>query len=560
MAFSKDGKYFGFTQTDINGNFRIDSGLGTGDYFVIASKGSAYTMQPAQVHVIAGQETKNVVIKIKGDVIVQAVVEGKVTDDQGRPLAGAEVSGGGNTTVTDANGNYVLIVSIIGKTSSEVEITASKRGYKDQTKKVNVSAGGTYTLDFQLEALPSGTLKGRVLGISAAKKKAQLSLTLSSTNVSVGSTVIISGQLSPARPGEVTLYYSFNGSDFTELASIALSDGSYSYQFKPTENGIYEFKAIWPGDNEYEQAVSEVKTLIVVKAAEKVTPKVSISLSKTSAKVGDSITVSGSIKPFKGSTKVIIVITSPSGSTNQYEVTSTNGKFSYTFKVDVKGKWKVKALVPASEIYNNASSSEVTVDVSEKKKCIIATVTFGSEVSPEVNFLRGFRDNLILKTFSGRRFYVAFDAFYYSWSTPVAMYIEEHPYLKGIVKVILYPLLGILKITAVAVMPWFNMAPEVATITAGFIASTLIGLVYVFPIALFIHLIRARYGKAKPVPEKLVKANGYLSLFSLIALSIGVLLLNPWLSTFSSSLFVLSNISLASIAALYILERKKIIK
>ena len=563
FASSKDGKYFGYAQTDINGNFRIDSGLGTGDYIVVASKGTAFTMQPVQVHVEAGKEKKNVIVKIKGNVVVQAVIKGKVTDKQGKPLAGAEVSGGGNTTVTDADGNYMLVVTLYGKSSSEMEITALKRGYKKQVKKIKVEAGGTYTLDFQLEALPSGILKGRVLGVSAvAKKKAQLLLVLSSTNVQVGSSITISGQLTPARPGKVTIYYSFNGSSYTELASVSLSNGKYSYQFKPNKNGVYKFKAVWPGDSEYEQATSDIKTLTVIKAAEKVTPTVSISLSKTTATVGDSITVSGSITPFKGPTKVIIVVMGPGGP-KQYEVTSTNGKFSYSFKVGAKGVWKVKALIPVSERYNKASSNEVTVNVQEaaqKKKCIIATVTFGSEVSPEVNFLRGFRDNLILETFSGRRFYVAFDTFYYSWSTPVAMYIEGHPYLKGMVKLLLYPLLGVLKITVMAVMPWFNMAPEIATITAGFIASSLLGLVYVLPIALLVHLIRAKYGKAKPVPGKVVKTNGYLSLISLIALGIGVLILNPWLTTLSSLLFVLSNISLASVATLYFLERKKIIK
>lgn len=413
-------------------------------------------------------------------------------------------------------------------------------------------------MDFQLEPQPWGILKGRVLGVSTAKKKAQLSIFLSTNTISLGDSVIISGQLSPIREGKITLYYSYNNETFTKLAEITLSNGRYSYSFKPTKEGIYRFKAEWPGDNQYDRAVSQVITL----ETQKITPQVSITLSKSSAKVGETITVSGTISPFKGSTKIIIQISSPSG-VKQYQITSTDGKFSYSFKVDMKGIWKVKAIVPIGTIYNEASSTELTVNVSEapqQKKCIIATVTFGSEVSPEVNFLRNFRNNLILQTFSGRRFYVAFDAFYYSWSTSVALYIESHPYLKNIVKPILYPLLGVLKITALIVMPWFTLQPEIATVTAGILASSLLGLVYLFPIELTVHILRARYGKSKPIPRNLIKINSYISILSLILLIIGVFILNPWLTTITSSSLVLSNIVLAGTLPLYFLEKRKVVK
>jgi len=94
----------------------------------------------------------------------------------------------------------------------------------------------------------------------------------------------------------------------------------------------------------------------------------------------------------------------------------------------------LKDFYDKSEIYTSAGSNEVKITV-EEKKCIIATVTFGSELSPEVNFLRSFRDNLILKTHSGRQFYIA-DEFYYSWSTPVANLIASNQVLKTLVKLL----------------------------------------------------------------------------------------------------------------------------
>jgi len=563
MAASQDGKYMGWAETDLNGNFRIESGLGTGQYMIIAMKGNAFNKMPVQAKVVAGQETKNVVITIQGSPVFEAIIKGKVTDNKGKPLRNVKVSCLGASDSTDSNGLYELKISFT-QSPTNVEVKASLKGYKEATKSVKVEAGKIYNVDLKLEPKPWGILKGRVLGMTSAvaKKNAKLTLALSSTSITLGESVTLSGQLSPARGGKVTIYYSYNNGAFTKLADVSLSNGKYSYNFKPTKTGVYKFKAEWPGDNEYNKAVSSITTLNVVKQEGKITPNIQITVSKTSANVGDTITVSGTISPFKGSTKVTIVVTGPGG-TKQYDVTSTNGKFSYSFKVDSKGTWKVKAVIPSSDNYNTASSSELTISVSEapqQKKCIIATVTFGSEVSPEVNFLRNFRNNLILKTFSGRRFYVAFDAFYYSWSTPVAMYIEEHPYLKNIVKPILYPLLGALKVTAFIVMPWFMVQPEIATITAGIIASSLLGLIYVFPIAFVIHMLRTRFNKSKPIPDKLIKTNGYILVISLTLLSIGVLFFAPWLTTIASSILVLSTIAFAGITPLYILEKRKIIK
>ena len=42
--------------------------------------------------------------------------------------------------------------------------------------------------------------------------------------------------------------------------------------------------------------------------------------------------------------------------------------------------------------------------------CLIATASFGSELAPEVEFLRDFRDNKILRTFAGSGFMMAFNA------------------------------------------------------------------------------------------------------------------------------------------------------
>jgi len=82
--------------------------------------------------------------------------------------------------------------------------------------------------------------------------------------------------------------------------------------------------------------------------------------------------------------------------------------------------------------------------VAEEKKggCLIATAAFGSEMAPQVQFLREIRDNTVLQTESGSAFMIGFNQFYYSFSPTVADYERENPAFKEAVKITLTPLLA----------------------------------------------------------------------------------------------------------------------
>ena len=73
--------------------------------------------------------------------------------------------------------------------------------------------------------------------------------------------------------------------------------------------------------------------------------------------------------------------------------------------------------------------------------CLIATATFGSEMAPQVQFLRELRDNTVLQTESGTLFMAGFNQFYYSFSPYIADYERENPAFKETVKLALTPLL-----------------------------------------------------------------------------------------------------------------------
>lgn len=71
--------------------------------------------------------------------------------------------------------------------------------------------------------------------------------------------------------------------------------------------------------------------------------------------------------------------------------------------------------------------------------CFIATAAFGSPVQKHVRLLKDFRDQFLLSNTPGRLFVRA----YYRYSPPFAEYISDHDVLKGAVRVMLYPLVGL---------------------------------------------------------------------------------------------------------------------
>ena len=97
-------------------------------------------------------------------------------------------------------------------------------------------------------------------------------------------------------------------------------------------------------------------------------------------------------------------------------------------------------VIPESSEEQTQSSEEQTQS-SEGGGCLIATAAFGSEMAPQVQFLREIRDNTVMNTQSGTIFMTGFNQFYYSFSPYVADYQRENPVFKEAVKVTLTPLL-----------------------------------------------------------------------------------------------------------------------
>ena len=137
--------------------------------------------------------------------------------------------------------------------------------------------------------------------------------------------------------------------------------------------------------------------------------------------------------------------------------TDSDGNFELKFRISQTATPGDYQVIVSAIIDNMPVISAATFEVVEKgekvtpaeqaaeeKKggCLIATAAFGSELAPQVQFLRELRDNTVLQTESGSAFMIGFNQFYYSFSPTVADYERENPAFKEAVKITLTPLLA----------------------------------------------------------------------------------------------------------------------
>jgi hypothetical protein len=184
-------------------------------------------------------------------------------------------------------------------------------------------------------------------------------------------------------------------------------------------------------------------------------------------------------------------------------------------------------------------------------QCIIATATYGSEFTPEVRFLRGFRDNRVLATTAGAEFMQVFNAWYYSFSPHVASWLASTPPAREIARVLLAPLLAILHLSEISYAA-LAFTPEVAVTIAGVVASSLIGVIYFG----FVLAIVLRRSALRPWRRVLM----FIALawcLSLLLLTLGLVASISPVVMVATSLLVLSTITLGACSVPITVSRLK---
>ena len=126
-------------------------------------------------------------------------------------------------------------------------------------------------------------------------------------------------------------------------------------------------------------------------------------------------------------------------------------------------------------------------------RCVVATAAYGSELAPEVVYMRHVRDNMIGSNSIGRTLVDGWNSFYYSWSPHVAQFIDSNNVVKPVFRVLLLPLAGTIHLTAsiYSILESVNVA--FASVIAFLVAAfSSIGVYIMVPLFAFKAICRRR--------------------------------------------------------------------
>jgi hypothetical protein len=136
------------------------------------------------------------------------------------------------------------------------------------------------------------------------------------------------------------------------------------------------------------------------------------------------------------------------------------------------------SLTTTASTYTNLATVKGTGITS----CPVSYVTNGNRLQPYAAFLRTFRDK-IQNTTAGSTFMATFNSWYYSWAPAVTYSVATNPVAYRAVQITVAPLIGILYASYYAYALTAPLNAEVGAIMAGVVAASLIGLVYLAPVA-----------------------------------------------------------------------------
>ena len=207
---------------------------------------------------------------------------------------------------------------------------------------------------------------------------------------------------------------------------------------------------------------------------------------------GDIVKISGTIKDLaEYAQSVTIVIVSPDGNIVSIAQVnpSSDGTYSTTLKaggtMTVSGEYELRAQYGAQKITNTfvytggeaptpsptpepepepeptcGAGTELVNGICQVVKdntsddngggCLIATAAYGTELAPQVQFLREIRDNTVMSTASGASFMTGFNQLYYSFSPTIADMERENPMFQQTVRAFITPMISTLSIMTLA--------------------------------------------------------------------------------------------------------------
>jgi len=235
----------------------------------------------------------------------------------------------------------------------------------------------TELLDSNFSQIPFSMVNGQVtvVGVERTKAPSRITINVSSANVTTGSKVTISGEINVTQSNlEVIINYKVATSTtwLTLATNRTDANGHYIYAWNTTDikANLYELKAKWLGDADYEGAESNIVPVTV----NKLPSTISLSVHPSTVDVGSNVRINGTITPKRGSVEVKILYRRVGGTWTSLlppyapTVTTTlESAYSHSWKPTEAGSYELKTrwegddyTLPAETAESDVKTVEVT--------------------------------------------------------------------------------------------------------------------------------------------------------------------------------------------------------
>jgi len=134
-----------------------------------------------------------------------------------------------------------------------------------------------------------------------------------------------------------------------------------------------------------------------------------------------------------------------------------------------------------------------TLTVNPRSGCIVATAAYGSELAPEVAYMRHVRDEMVGSNALGKLLVDGWNVFYYSWSPPIAESIASSGALQDTFRILLLPVIATVHLTAFIFAAMEPIDIAFASLVAFLFAASSSIIVYILtPLFIFRSVHRKR--------------------------------------------------------------------
>lgn len=301
-------------------------------------------------------------------------VWGYVYMPDGSPAGGVSVSisGGGDSksATTGSDGKYGPVTLTVSSVPVNIVVSASKDGYSGSA---SATGEGTVRIDLHLSVAPPPPPPP-----PSSRKPVNIQLTVPSM-AAVNTSVRIIGKADPS-VSPICLKVRNPKNILDEYWSPVALNGSFSFDLTPTLLGFYKISAYFPGDAEYESALTP-EYLLQVKAKS----ILNLTISPTVVVAGaENISISGSLYP-PSAQKVSLYYSLDNASWIFFtELNVTAGFFTMVWRPRVFGDVFIKAEWVGNETYVGSVAygrfQTVLPSVCVLQAWVKSPITFGEEI------------------------------------------------------------------------------------------------------------------------------------------------------------------------------------